>query len=1195
MGSPNDNAQVGAGWAFARSGASWSQQGPKLTAKSGEEVSEGVFGGKGNFGYSVALSPEGNTALIGAPADSFGVGAAWVFTRTSGVWSQQGAKLTAKSGEEVGEGSFGRSVALSVEGTTTTALIGAPADNKGIGAAWVFTRSGTTWSQQGAKLTAKSGEETGAGEFGSSVALSASEGNTALIGAPANATSVGAAWVFLRTTGTWTQQGAKLVAKSGEETGAGAFGSSVALSGKEGNTALIGAPANATSVGAAWVFLRSGSTWTQQGAKIVAKSGEELGAGRFGASVALSAEATTTYAVIGAPESEGAEEKKDLGAAWIFTRSGTTWTQQGAKLVAKSGEEIGEGSFGWSVGLSSEGTTALFGAPFDNKGVGAAWVFTRSGTTWTQQGEKLTAATVGEIGEGLFGFSVALSAEGTTALMGDYADGFDAVHGGTGAAFVFTRSGTTWSLQGGKLSASPNEEFGEGESGGKGEVGFAVALSSEGNTALVGGPGYKNTAGAAWVFTRTGSTWTQQAKLVAPAAEEGTGGVFGTSVALSAEGNTALIGAPENNGGVGTAFVFTRTSGTWTQQGKGLTGGGEGSTGQFGRSVALSAEGNTALIGGPTNNPGVGNFIHAGAAWVFTRTSGVWTQQGEKLVGQGQGEETGEGEFGFSVALSADGNTALIGARGDNSFIGAAWVFTRTSGVWSLQSKKLTGGAESGTGEFGEAVALSGEGGIALIGGPGDSEGVGAAWVFVRSGSTWTQQGAKLTGGGESGPGAFGEAVALSAEGTTALIGGPDDHEGVGAAWLFTRSGATWSQLGEKLVGGGEIRSGRFGFSVALSAEGNTALIGGRGDNGGVGALWVFANPAPVAVTKPATAVNQTSATLNATVNPDGGEVTAANCKFEYGTASVSEKSATCSGAPGSGSSPVTVSAAVSSLTANTAYRFRISATNASGTGKGQEEPFTTPPNGPIVVTKPPGKITPTSATLKATVNPNGSNVTKCEFEWGTKVPYEKHVECSSLPGSGTTPVAVSAPVSGLAPHTGYHYRIVAENASPPASDGLDEPFETVAEPPIVLPLEASEITNTSATLNATVNPNGAKTECKFEYVTQENFEFNGYFEAPTVPCASPAGFRHEPGGGLGLDQRPELDQHLSLQGLGHQQRRHTRRRGQDVQNARHPANGRHGTGLRSHRDLGHAEREGEPQRLQRHECEFEYGTASVC
>ena len=403
-----------------------------------------------------------------------------------------------------------------MEGTTTTALIGAPADNTGVGAAWVFTRSGTAWSQQGAKLTPKSGEETGAGEFGSSVALSASEGNTALIGAPANATSVGAAWVFTRTTGTWTQQGAKLVAKSGEETGAGAFGFSVALSGKEGNTALIGAPANATNVGAAWVFLRSGTTWTQQGAKLVAKSGEELGAGRFGASVALSAEASTTYAAIGAPESEGAEEKKNVGAAWIFTRSGTTWTQQGAKLVAKSGEEIGEGSFGWSVGaLLGRHDRAVRRPLRQQRRRGGVGVHALEHDL-EPAGRKAHRRQLGEIGEGLFGFSVALSAEGTTALMGDYADGFDAVHGGTGAAFVFTRSGTTWSQQGGKLSASPNEELGEGESGGRGEVGFSVALSSEGNTALIGGPGYKNTAGAAWVFTRSGSTWTQQGQSSPP-------------------------------------------------------------------------------------------------------------------------------------------------------------------------------------------------------------------------------------------------------------------------------------------------------------------------------------------------------------------------------------------------------------------------------------------------------------------------------------------------------------------------------------------------------------------------------------------------------------------------------------------------------------------------------------------------------
>ena len=85
--------------------------------------------------------------------------------------------------------------------------------------------------------------------------------------------------MFLRSGTTWTQQGAKLVAKSGEETGAGEFGSSVAVAGKEGQYALIGAPGDKEGIGAAWVFLRSGTTWTQQGAKLVAKSGEETGNG----------------------------------------------------------------------------------------------------------------------------------------------------------------------------------------------------------------------------------------------------------------------------------------------------------------------------------------------------------------------------------------------------------------------------------------------------------------------------------------------------------------------------------------------------------------------------------------------------------------------------------------------------------------------------------------------------------------------------------------------------------------------------------------------------------------------------------------------------------------------------------------------------------------------------------------------------
>ena len=249
----------------------------------------------------------------------------------------------------------------------------------------------------------------------------------------------------------------------------------------------------------------------------------------------------------------------------------------------------------------------------------------------------------------------------------------------------------------------------------------------------------------------------------------------------------------------------------------------------FGYSVALSADGNTSLIGGPRNNNGVG------AAWVFTRSGGTWTQQGAKLTAN---DETGNGGFGGSVALSADGNTALIGGPNDNSGVGAAWVFTHSDGTWTQQGAKLTANDETGNFSFfGNSVALSADGNTALIGGPNDNNGVGAAWVFTRSGGTWTQQGAKLTANDETGNFSFfGNSVALSADGNTALIGGPNDNNYAGAAWAFTRSGGTWTQQGAKFTANDATGFGGafFGRSVALSADGSTALIGGHE------AAWAF-------------------------------------------------------------------------------------------------------------------------------------------------------------------------------------------------------------------------------------------------------------------------------------------------------------------------------------------------------------------
>ena len=216
------------------------------------------------------------------------------------------------------------------------------------------------------------------------------------------------------------------------------------------------------------------------------------------------------------------------------------------------------------------------------------------------------------------------------------------------------------------------------------EFGYSVALSADGNTALVGGPSSNYTyAGGAWVFTRSGATWTQQAKLISAEVTGFTG--FGRSVALSADGNTAAIGAPLSGTESGAVWIFSRSGSAWTEQAK-LKGSGATSDCciDFGFSVALSADGNTVLIGAPRDN-------EVGAVWVFTRSGSSWTQQGEKLKG-GEAikfQEAFTGDFGYSVALSSDGNTALIGGANDNGRAGAAWVFTRSSSTWAQQGPKL--------------------------------------------------------------------------------------------------------------------------------------------------------------------------------------------------------------------------------------------------------------------------------------------------------------------------------------------------------------------------------------------------------------------------------------------------------------------------------------------------------------------------
>jgi FG-GAP repeat protein len=369
--------------------------------------------------------------------------------------------------------------------------------------------------------------------------------------------------------------------------------------------------------------------------------------------------------------------------------------------------------------------------------------------------------------------------------------------------------------------------------------GFSVSLSADGNTAVVGGYDDNASVGAAWVYTRSGGVWSQQgSKLV------GTGAVGGArqgmAVALSAQGSTAIVGGYSDNAGAGAAWVYTLTGGVWSQQGAKLVGTGATGAAQQGFSVAISADGNTVVVGANHDN------ANAGAAWIYTRSGGVWSQQGAKLVGTGA---VGAARQGVAVSISADGSTAVVGGHTDNAAAGAVWVYTRSAGVWSQQGTKLVGTGAVGAALQGFSVSLSADGNTAAVGGYTDNADAGAVWVYTRSGGVWSQQGPKLIGTGAVGTTPFqGSSVSLSPDGNTFIEGGYFDNADKGAAWVFTHSGGVWSQQGAKLVGAGAVGIAYQGVSVALSSDGNTALVGGFGDDSDVGAAWVFVNPAATSV-----------------------------------------------------------------------------------------------------------------------------------------------------------------------------------------------------------------------------------------------------------------------------------------------------------------------------------------------------------
>ena len=529
---------------------------------------------RGGFGASVSVS--GNTIVIGARGDDYNIGAAYVYTNTGGTWTE--TKLTADDG--TGGDSFGSSV--SIDGNTV--VIGAYEDDdngSNSGSAYVFTNDSGTWTQT-AKLTASDGASFDS--FGSSVSI---DGNTIVIGAYGDddrGSNSGSAYVFTNAGGTWTQT-AKLTAYDGA--GSDSFGSSVSI---DGNTIVIGAYGdddNGSNSGSAYVYTNTGGTWTET--KLTAYDG--AGGDSFGSSVSIDGNTI----VIGA--NRDSDNGSNSGSAYVFTNAGGTWTQT-AKLTASDGAS-GE-SFGSSVSI--DGNTMVIGAIYgDDNGSrsGSAYVFTNAGGTWMQMA-KLTASDGAYFD--FFGYSVSI--DGNTIVVGAF--GNNARGSGSGGAYVFVKPNTGWNdgTQDAKLSAS------DGVASVSKNI-FGSSVSADGNTVVIGAYGEDHYKGSAYVFSNDSGTWTQTAKLTA--SDGANSDYFGYSVSI--DGNTMVIGAyrdDDNGSSSGSAYVFSNDSGTWTQTAK-LTASDGASFDYFGYSVSI--DGNTMVIGAYRDDD---NGSSSGSAYVFT-------------------------------------------------------------------------------------------------------------------------------------------------------------------------------------------------------------------------------------------------------------------------------------------------------------------------------------------------------------------------------------------------------------------------------------------------------------------------------------------------------------------------------------------------------------------------------------------------
>ena len=870
------------------------------------------------FGRSVAV--DGDTIVVGAPYNDYddpddnandvsNSGAAYVFTKpATGGWATdtETAKLIAS--ERAKNDQFGFSVA--VDGNTV--VVGADQDDSNRGSAYVFAEPQGGWTDTEGTDPLTAYDRSGNDRFGNFVAV---DGDTVLVGAVGDDSDKGSAYVF--GTGEWADipgSGAGTIShiarglrnnvkytfrvRAVNAVGEGGASEVAAtpVAAESGPSRPADFTATQTGVGQVrlawtastepltvrryqykqndgsgfgnWIIISGSDSGTASHTVTGLMDGIEysftVGAVNGGGQNASEVESVTLEAQARAPSNLDADAgDEQVKLSWHDPGDSTIDNYQllqidPSKLTAADGLRGDE--FGISVAV--DGDTAVIGAYQDDDATngdnsGSAYVFTEVSGVWRQVA-KLTADDGAANDE--FGYSV--DVDGSTIVIGARQD--DARDG---AAYVFTEPTDGWNgeiTETVKLTASDGAADDE----------FGISVAVDGDTILVGAhqndaDTSNNNEGAAYIFTKFGDVWgnppalgnhrVETAKLVA--SDAAADDEFGISVAL--DGNTAVIGARQDDARNGSAYLFTKVSGVWSQKAK-LTASDGAADDEFGISAAV--HGDTVVVGARQDD------TSDGAAYVFTEVSGVWKHVAKLTADDGVAND----EFGISVAV--DGDTILVGAYQDDDngdLSGSAYVFTRDSAGGWRQRDKLTASDGAASDRYGYSVGVSGD--TVVVGAYSDDSNeanTGAAYFLRIPGWTDIPDSAAtttshiVTGLSNNvehtfqvrGVNAAGGGLASDRAGGTPTFAIPDLPEGLTAdagdavvdlTWVDPEDSTIEKYQLLQIIQGGKLTTASTddpvvrgdGFGISVAVDGNTAVVGAyRDDDDGAnsGSAHVF-------------------------------------------------------------------------------------------------------------------------------------------------------------------------------------------------------------------------------------------------------------------------------------------------------------------------------------------------------------------